>query len=221
MVFWGCLWVWNMNYFKYDNTATDYLTNACPVLGDYIKQIGPLQRQTNPDIFESLIDSIVGQQISSVAAATVFGRLKELVGKIEPSSIHNLSKEDIQKCGMSMRKAQYIKGVAQAVVTEHIKIDQLHKMQDAQIIKLLCELNGIGKWTAQMLLIFSFNRMDIISYDDLAIKRGLKILYNLEEISLKDFKTYAQKYSPYASVASLYLWQASSERTQYAKRTYG
>ncbi|MCL1996361.1 MAG: DNA-3-methyladenine glycosylase 2 family protein [Defluviitaleaceae bacterium] len=211
-----------MNYFEFDNVAVDHLTDACPVLGDFIKQTGKLQRQTNPNIFETLIDSIVGQQISSVAASTVFKRLEQLAGSIEPQSIHALSQEDIQKCGMSMKKAGYIKGAALAVVMGDIYIEKFSQMSDTEIIKALCSLQGVGKWTAQMLLIFSLNRMDIISYDDLAIKRGMKFLYNLDDISRKVFETYAQKYSPYASVASLYLWQASSERTKtYVPRTYG
>lgn len=225
-----------MNYLTYGNDEIIYLKEKDAKLGEAIESIGMIQSMINPNIFEALVDTIVGQQISSVAATTVFSRLKSIVGEITPISIYNISQEDIQKCGMSFKKAGYIKDAASSVIAgtpsinknintfeglPAINIDSINILSDEDVIKTLSTMRGIGKWTAQMLLIFSLGRMDVISYDDLAIRRGMKILYNLDKLTLKDFKTYSQNYSPYSTVASLYLWKLSSERIKYASRTFG
>ena len=212
-------------YFIYNDDAVSTLKKQDKTLGAYIKKVGHLQRATNTDIFSALIDSIISQQISNAAAKTVYGRFCELVGDITPVAIYNTPTESIQKCGMSMRKATYIKSAAIStllgtprygivpVVEESfapINIDDLQNLTDLEIIKALSSLRGVGKWTAQMLMIFSLNRMDVISYDDLAIRRGMKILYGMEnEPTKQEFATIAKNYAPFSSVASLYLWELS------------
>ena len=229
-----------MTYFNYTETEIAHLKQKDPILSLAIERIGPIKREINPNLFESLVDTIIAQQISSAAAKTVYNRLKEKVGEITPIKIYELTTEDIQSCGMSMRKATYIKDVALSSLlgtpslsnlvsfepykemgNKILNLDTLHSLTDEEIIKTLSDLNGIGKWTAQILLIFSLQRKNIIAYDDLAIRRGMCILYGLDEITKETFEHYKKIYSPYATIASLYLWTISGEKVKFAKRTYG
>ncbi len=198
-----------MQYFEYGNIEMDYLKSKDNKLGQVIDSIGFVKRQVNPDIFDSLIASIISQQISTKAANTVNERLKNMVGKIGPESIYNTDTGDVQKCGMTMRKAEYIKGIADAAVEKSVDFDNLYKLSDKEIIKELTKLKGVGEWTAEMMLIHTFERPDVLSYKDLGIRRGMERLYSLEEISQSEFDLYKKRYSPYGTVASIYLWEVS------------
>ena len=193
--------------FKYTKIETDFLKSKDPILGKEIDRIGPVKRRIEPDPFKELISSIISQQISTKAALTVKKRLKELVGEITPQNLNNIESEAIQKCGMTVRKAGYIKGVARAAYTNEIDFTNLHKLTDEEIMKELIVLKGIGEWTVEMLLIHSLQRPDIFSYKDLGIQRGLKRLYGLKELTKKEFNLYRERFSPYGTVASIYIWE--------------
>ena len=158
-----------------------------------------------------MIDSIVSQQISGKAAETVFNRLCNLVGEISPAAIARVSVEEIQQCGMSLRKASYIKGIADAVFSGEFNLEELKSLPDDQVIKRLTTLRGVGAWTAEMLMIFSMERPDVVSWDDLGIRRGMCKLYNHKVLTKEQFMRYKKRYSPFGSVASLYLWEISAE----------
>ena len=177
-------------------------------MSSLIDRFGKIERAIEPDAFRSLIMSVVSQQISVKAAATVGSRL-EFLSDICPQKLHALSADEIKACGMSMVKAGYIKNIADAYVSGAVNFLNLHKMPDEQVIKELSSIKGVGVWTAQMLLIFSLNRLNVLSYGDLVIRRNLMILHGLDALSKADFEKYIQLYSPYASVASLYLWEMS------------
>lgn len=198
-----------MKYYNYGKREIDYLKKRDPILGAEIDRLGPIKRQVNPDIFDSLISSIISQQISTKAAVTVNNRLMELVGEITPQNIISIDIESIQQCGMSMRKADYIKSIAEAVYTKSIDLENLNNLSDEEIIKELVKFKGVGEWTAEMLMIHSLERPDVLSYKDLAIRRGLIRLYSLDDISKEEFEVYRKKFSPYNTVASLYLWKIS------------
>lgn len=200
-----------MGYFVYGDKEIEYLKKRDKKLGSLIDRIGIIEREVNLDTFSALIDSIVSQQISTKAAITVATRLNNLVGEINPNNIYNASIEDIQKCGMSVRKATYIKGIADAAISKEIDFDKLHTLTDEEVIEKLTSLYGVGTWTAEMLLIFSLGRKNVISFKDLAIRRGIMKLYNLKELTKTDFEKYKKRYSPFGSVASLYLWVISLE----------
>lgn len=133
-----------------------------------------------------------------------------MLGKITPENIYKVELEAIQKCGMTFRKAEYIKGVAEAAIFKTVDFENLHKLTDKEVIKELTSLKGIGEWTAEMLLIHSLQRPNILSYKDLAIRRGIMRLYGLEELSKEEFEKYRERYTPYCTVASIYLWKISS-----------
>jgi len=200
-------------YFEYSEKELDYLCKKDKKLGEFIKQTGMLKRELNPDLPFALIESVVSQQISTKAATTVISRLKALCNT-DIQILNSLNIEQIQACGMSLRKASYIKDIAVAATLKTIDFEALPQKTDEDIIKELTKLKGIGIWTVQMLLIFSLSRKNIISYEDLAIRRGIMHIYNHKELPKSRFLRYAKRYSPYASIASLYLWEAYDAATQ-------
>jgi len=200
-----------MDYYKYGETEVNYLKSKCKKLAAAIDRIGMINRSIILDPFQALISSIISQQISTKAAATVKVRLKKLIGDPTAENILSVSHEDIQACGMSNRKVNYIRGIAEAAQSGLIDFEKLHELSNDEIIEKLTALNGIGVWTAEMLLIFSLTRPDIISYGDLAIRNGVMNLYGLNSLSKKDFEVYRQRFSPHNSVASLYFWALAKE----------
>ena len=195
-----------MAIFTYGETEIAHLKKRDKTLGAAIDKIGPFQREAQPDLFNALIHSIVGQQISTKAHATVWERMENGIGEITPQSILSRSEADLQSYGITFKKAGYIRGVAERVTDGRLDIDGLHAKTDAEICAELSELPGVGKWTAEMIMLFSMQRPDILSFGDLAIHRGMRILYRHREITKERFEKYRRRYSPYGSTASLYLW---------------
>lgn len=193
-------------YFEYDEVSTDYLKSKDKILGKAIERIGKIERPVQGDLFESLVNSIVGQQISTAAHRTIWKRMTDCYGAVTPEKICATELNDLQKFGMSFRKADYILDNSQKILAGEFDIHSLHHKSDKEIIKELSDLKGIGVWTAEMLMIFSMQRQDILSYGDLAILRGMRLLYRHRKIDRKLFEKYRRRYSPYGSVASLYLW---------------
>lgn len=193
-------------YFAYGSRETDWLTSRDPRLGAVIAQVGPIRREVTPDLFAALVYAIVGQQISTKAQVTICIRLRERFAPLSPETIGNASAEDLHQCGISMRKATYIKNIAETVLRGDIALQQLHALPDHEVCARLSAVKGIGVWTAEMLMTFSMQRPDILSWGDLAIHRGLRMIYRHRVITPALFAKYKRRYSPYASVASLYLW---------------
>ncbi|MDP4125776.1 MAG: DNA-3-methyladenine glycosylase [Bacillota bacterium] len=198
-----------MPIFEYGQKEIDYLKSKDKRLSAVIDKIGMIEREITPDPFRALISSVVSQQISKKAAETVWNRLSTLLGNITPESISQAELSAIQGCGMSTRKATYILGIADAAKSGVVDFEHLSSLTDEEIIKKLSSLHGVGVWTAEMILIFSLCRPDVVSYKDLAICRGMMNLYGLKELPKETFERYRKRYSPYGSVASLYLWELS------------
>ena len=197
-----------MNYFEYGDKEINHLCKKDKKLCAAIDRIGMIKRKVNPDPFSALVEGVIGQQISGKAAATVRDKLDALSG-LKADTLHRLTAEDIQACGMTMRKAGYIKDIADAAVNRALDFETLKVRTDQEVIEVLTKLNGVGVWTAEMLLIFSLMRPDVVSYGDLAIRRGMMGLYGYRDMPKERFLRYAKRYSPYGSVASLYLWELS------------
>lgn len=201
-----------MPIFNYGSTEIEHLKKKDKKLALAIENIGPIEREVMPDLFAALIHSIVGQQIATKAAATVWGRLQLQCGEITPSSIACADAVAIQQCGLSMRKTLYIKGVGEAALQKELNIHEFPTLSDSEVIERLSALNGVGVWTAEMLLIFSLERPDVVSWGDLAIRRGMMSLYGLNKLTKTQFDRYRKRYSPYGSVASLYLWALAARK---------
>nr|WP_264189943.1 DNA-3-methyladenine glycosylase 2 family protein [Yersinia bercovieri] len=176
-----------------------------------IDRLGMIARPLSPDLFAALIRNIVDQQISVKAAITVNARLVALLGAITPITVAQASAEAIQGCGMTMKKAGYIKGAAEAALDGSLDLAAIAQLPDNEVITQLSSLNGVGVWTAEMLLISSLARPDVLSWGDLAIRRGMMNLYRHKTVPRERFERYRRRYAPYGTTASLYLWALSHE----------
>lgn len=195
------------NYFAYDDSHIAHLAKRCPKLGEAIAHIGKIEREVNPDLFSELMRTIIGQQISAKAIATIWGRMQALLGDITPETVANIDSDSLQSIGVSFRKVEYMQAIAKEILAKNIDLNTLHTLSDEEVKAKLSSFRGIGEWTAEMLMIFSMNRHNVLSYGDLAIHRGLRMLYRHREITPALFAKYQRRFSPYNSVASLYLWQ--------------
>ena len=223
-------------YFKYGDKEVEYLKSKDKKLGEVIDRIGMIRREVRTDLFESVVNNIVGQQISTKAHVTIWNRLIELVEKggypdnlgdreatektakidsgkrksvdkkITPQIISAIPDDELQSIGLSFRKVEYIKDFTNKVLDGEFDIDAVEHMSDEEAICALSALKGIGVWTAEMLLLFCLQRPDILSYGDLAIRRGMRMVYRHRELDKKKFEKYRRRLSPYGSVAGLYFW---------------
>ena len=158
------------------------------------------------DLFSSVVHHIVGQQISTKAQATIWQRMLGALGEVNAETILAAGVPRLQGLGMTFRKAEYITDFAEKVHSGAFRLDAVEHMSDEDAIRALSSLKGIGVWTAEMILLFCLQRPDIFSYDDLAIQRGLRMVYHHRRIDRQLFEKYRRRFSPYCSVASLYLW---------------
>lgn len=198
-------------FFQYGSIETDYLAARDPVLGDAIARIGHIDRVVIPDLFAALINSIAGQQISGKALATVWARLCDRLGEITPAAVLAAGEDNLRACGLSGRKAGYMLAAARAVQDGTLPIHSLVEKSDEEIICTLTALPGVGRWTAEMLLIFSLERPDVLAFDDFGIRKGICRLYGLDELTRAQFAVYRARYTPYATVAGLYLWEIAAQ----------
>ncbi|WP_165171673.1 DNA-3-methyladenine glycosylase [Adlercreutzia sp. ZJ242] len=197
-------------FVRYDAAATAYLMSKDRKLARAIEAVGSIRRPADGDVFASVVKSIVGQQISTSALKTVLGRLAVKAGDpVTPEAVGALSVDALQSCGMTFRKAGYIKSFADAVRSGEFDLDALARMGDEEAVKALTSLRGVGRWTAEMVLIFSMNRMNVFAFDDVGIHRGIRMVYHHRDVSRELFERYRRRFSPYCTVASLYFWQIS------------
>lgn len=159
-------------YFQYGEAEIAYLKHADKRLAEVIERVGKVERRVIPDLFSALVHSIVGQQISTKAHETIWQRIQEGLGEVTPVVINRLSLEELQGFGISFRKAAYIHNAARKVLDGTFDIQALYGMSDKEVCTRLSELEGIGVWSAEMLMLFSMQRPDILSFGDLAIQRG-------------------------------------------------
>lgn len=193
-------------FFSYGEAETSWLSSRDRRLGEAIARIGHIDRPVDTDLFSSVVHHIVGQQISTRAQQTIWARLGEMLGTVSPAAVADTSRERLQSCGMTFRKADYIKEFSEKAVRGDFDLDAVAAMPDADAIAALASLKGIGVWTAEMILLFCLQRPDILSHDDLAIQRGMRMLYRHRRIDRDLFERLRRRYSPFGSVASLYLW---------------
>ena len=204
-----------MPLYKYGTKELNHLKKCDPHLKRAIERIGKIKREVSSEgLFESLAYTIISQQISGKAAMTVCERFRNICDPLTPEAIVNVDIMTIKQCGMSLRKATYIKGIAEAALAGKLDEEQLIKLSDDELVKELSCLKGIGPWSAEMLLIFTLKRPDIVSWGDLGIRRGMMNLYGLKELDQKTFRQYRERYSPYGTLASFYLWELASETPQ-------
>ena len=193
-------------YFEYGDEAVEYLKAKDKKLAWVIDQVGHIDREVDSDLFSSVVHHIIGQQISTKAQKTIWKRMNDAFGEVTPETISGANITELQSLGMTFRKAEYIKDFSEKITTGEFDLDAVEKMSDDQAIDALVDLKGIGVWTAEMILLFCLQRPDILSFGDLAVLRGMRMVYRHREIDRKQFEKYRKRLSPYGSVASLYFW---------------
>ena len=196
-------------YFEYGEAELSYLRQKDKRMCGVIDRVGHVERTVDTDLFSSVVHHIIGQQISMKAQATIWQRMHDALGDVNAETIIAAGVPRLQELGMTFRKAEYITDFARKVHSGAFDLDAVGHMSDEDAIRALSSLKGIGVWTAEMILLFCMQRPDIFSYDDLAIQRGLRMVYRHRAIDRKLFEKYRRRFSPCCSVASLYLWAVS------------
>ncbi len=196
-------------YFAYGEEETDYLKKKDKRMAEVIDRIGHVDRAVDPDLFSAVVHHIVGQQISTKAQETIWQRMLSALGEVNAETVLAAGVSKLQSLGMTFRKAEYITDFAEKVHTGAFDLEGIWQKSDEEAIRELSSLKGIGVWTAEMILLFCMQRPDVLSYDDLAIQRGLRMVYHHRKIDRRLFEKYRRRFSPYGSVASLYLWAVS------------
>ncbi len=193
-------------YFTYGQKEISYLKGKCKKLASIIDRVGYIQRPTDKDLFSSVIHHIVGQQISAKAQAAVWKKLTDDLPKLSPQEVLKAGETKLQSFGMTFKKAGYITAFAQKIQNGKFDLNGIWNKTDEEAVKELSALAGIGVWTAEMILLFCMERPNILSYQDLGIQRGLRMLYHHRKITKPLFEKYRKRFSPYCSTASLYFW---------------
>jgi len=189
-------------------SEVEFLKRNDHIVEMLIETVGDISREIIPNPFIALVNSIIYQQISFKAGNTIWGRFASLLGVITPSGVIDASFEDLRGCGLSSSKIKYIKNVADAIITGSLNIEEIKNKTDDEIVSNFIKIKGIGNWTAEMFLIFSLNRKDVINYNDLAIRKGIQWLYKLDEEPTKlEFEEIRNRFSPFNTILSLYIWE--------------
>lgn len=188
-----------------------HLGTACQRMKTLIERVGPCSLRFEPDSFSVLVRSVVAQQISTKAAASISSRLRELCGRkgIKPNTLDALTDEQLQSCGLSTSKRKTIRGLVECAKQNPRYFSSLAKLDDEKISARLLPLHGIGPWTVQMFLIFGLGRMDILPIGDLGFRIGVKELFELDEVPATDeIHRLTEVWKPYRTIATWYLWRS-------------
>lgn len=197
------------------DAAAGHLRKRDKVMRRIIDRHGPCQITLDPDPFPVLIRSIISQQISTAAAHSIGKRLTTLRGrkKLSPQWIQGSTDDDLRGCGLSPQKLRYMRDLATKVTTREVNLTSIHEMSDADITTELTKVLGIGVWTAQMFLIFSLGRLDVLPTGDLGVRAAIEREYQLSaHPTPKQCEEIAAPWRPYASIASWYLWRSSDAK---------
>jgi DNA-3-methyladenine glycosylase II len=200
-----------------ETTPLAALADADPVMAGLIARIGPVsidrRRRGRPkgDAYTTLLRAIVGQQLSAKAAATIFERVVALFDGGVPSAPALLEIDDaaLRGAGLSGRKVEYVKDLAQHVVSGELETERLGDLTDEKVIEEVTAVRGLGVWTAHMFLIFHLEREDVLPVGDLGVRNAIKNEYGLDELpSPEEMERIAEPWRPYRTLACLYLWEA-------------
>jgi DNA-3-methyladenine glycosylase II len=200
--------------------ARKQLAASDPTMGALIERIGKIdlatrlarRKEERPnDAYGALLRAIVGQQLSTKAARTIYGRILELFGGTTPSPEQLLEAEesDLRGAGLSGRKVEYVRDLASHVIEGELELERLDQLEDAEVIEEIVGVRGLGVWTAEMFLMFHLERPDVLSGGDLGIRKAVQIEYGLEEMPAPaKVLEIGEPWRPHRSLASLYLWES-------------
>jgi DNA-3-methyladenine glycosylase II len=200
--------------------ARKALAASDPTMAALIERIGSIdiatrlqrRKEERPvDAYGALLRAIVGQQLSTKAARTIYLRVVDLFGGKTPSpeQLLEASEEDLRACGLSGRKTEYVRDLASHVLGGELELDRLEQLGDEEVIEEIVAVRGLGQWTAEMFLLFHLERPDVLSGGDLGIRKAIQIEYGLEEMPPpKQVIAIGEPWRPHRSLASLYLWES-------------
>jgi DNA-3-methyladenine glycosylase II len=200
--------------------ARKALAAADPTMAALIDRLGKLdvatrlrrRKEERPaDAYGALLRAIVGQQLSTKAARTIYLRVLDLFGGTTPSpeQLLEASEEDLRGCGLSGRKTEYVRDLARHVLGGELELDRLEQLGDEEVIEEIVAVRGLGRWTAEMFLLFHLQRPDVLSGGDLGIRKAIQVEYGLEEMPTPTrVIEIGEPWRPYRSLASLYLWES-------------
>jgi DNA-3-methyladenine glycosylase II len=200
--------------------ARKALAASDPVMAALIKRIGKLDVKTRlkrrseerpADAYGALLRAIVGQQLSTKAARTIYGRILDLFDGRTPSpeQLLEASEADLRGAGLSGRKVEYVRDLASHVIDGELEVDRLDRLPDEEVIEEIVAVRGLGQWTAEMFLLFHLERPDVLSGDDLGIRKAVQVAYGLKEMPPPtEVIEIGEPWRPHRSLASLYLWES-------------
>ena len=182
-----------------------------PKFAKIIREVGDFEIKITRNKFQALIESIITQQLSGAAANSIIKRFRGLYGDKFPTyiDIHKTPKPKLRSSGLSNMKVEYIKGVAKHIDSGQLKMRSLSRLSDEEIISQLTQIKGIGRWTAEMFLIFSLGRLDVLPVGDLGLQKGVQLLYSMPELPKPaQIDEIGEAWRPYRTVATWYLWKS-------------
>jgi len=188
----------------------EHFKKSDPILFEYIAKVDIGTFHKTEDLFESLCDEIISQQLSGKAASTIFDRFKKLFpdGKITPDKVLKMSDEKIREAGTSWAKVRSLKDLAEHVKTKKLDLEHLRQLPDEEVMKQLVQVKGIGPWTAEMFMMFTLEREDIYSHGDLGLKKAIQKIYGFKkEPTKQQVEKIITKWRPYRTVAAQILWK--------------
>jgi len=196
--------------------AVQHLLDADPVMGALVKAHGPLdveeRRRGRPaEAYGALLRSIVGQQLSTKAAATIYGRLAALFDDAAPTpgALLAVDPDELRAVGLSRNKASYLRSLAERVISGELELNRLTDLPDEEVAAQLTAVKGLGPWTAHMFLIFHLGRPDVLPVGDLGVRRGAQLAFGMQELPTPaELTEMAEPWRPHRSLASLYLWRS-------------
>ena len=189
--------------------ATTHLSNIDPVMRTTIEQIGPCTLKPDPDIFNALVDAIISQQISVKAADAILARVRAALpgGIVTPEALVVYDFDRLRTLGLSTQKARYILSLVEHVQNGQLVLEELPMLSDEEIVQRLTIVKGIGRWTAEMVLIFTMGRADVLPVDDLGFLEGVRAAYNLPERPKRaEMLERGEVWRPYRTFATWYMW---------------
>lgn len=191
------------------DAASRAIAGADPALARVIAELGCVEfTPPTADTFEVLVRGIVGQQLSGAAASAIFERLREQIG-LAPAALLDASDERLRAAGLSRAKAGYVRGLAAAAASGELDVDRLRALDDDAAIRELTRFRGIGRWTAELFLMFGLGRPDVIPADDLGLRTAAGRAFGLDRpMTADELRAAAGKWRPYRSAAALYLWRS-------------
>lgn len=197
----------------YDTKEMQYISDKHPVMKMLVEHYGKLQMGKIKDIYTSLVLHIISQMLANSVSEALIKRFLDLVGEITPENVLRVGKEAIRECGISLKKAEYILNLSNSVVEEEYDFSRLESMGDDEAVKYLMQIKGVGKWTAEMIVEFTMGRLNIFSYDDVALQNGIKKAHGFKTLSKIRFERLRKLYAPYCSVASVYYYAYNDDKS--------